>query len=332
MNFDNPQILIKDEIGNPDPEIIEPLDLIKTTPEIKNPDGKVISGDIKNETTVNDTNEGLAKVREELGLNYEQEKLPRKKWRAIRKPRNEYRQEREITTDSPFDRVGAWIKSFSKEEKNKKSNNLKVQEQFKVDRREYSEVEFDYRKGSGVEGWTSHEKGILAKGFYECSGLVIQTPDSVSIIHISPNIINDTSSGGEIVKDYDYLGHIRSALKEIIEKTVDAKKTGGDKELSKEEIQHLQKMIDSGELKTTMLLGEDNIAPIIPIELASGRNLDMPIIKTQAYYVGGLGGGGGHAIYANPKELYFIGADDTVMKKGSNFPPEMFSYEEFEKK
>ena len=60
MNFDKPQILIKDETENPDPEIVESLDLIKATPEIKNPGEEVISDDRKNEISVNNTNEGLA--------------------------------------------------------------------------------------------------------------------------------------------------------------------------------------------------------------------------------------------------------------------------------
>ncbi|MCX6717477.1 MAG: hypothetical protein NTU76_02275 [Candidatus Taylorbacteria bacterium] len=233
-----------------------------------------------------------------------------------------------MTTDSPFDRFGAWIKSFSKVEREKRGDNLKVQEQFREDRAKLPEVEFDYKKGSGVEGRVSHNSAILAKGFYECSGLIMQTPDSVSIIHISPNVINDPESGGEIVRDSDYLGHIVSALKKLTNKTIGAEKTIGGEGLSVEEIRHLQKMIDSGELKTTMLLGEEDFVPTIPMQLASGQNLSLPTIKPDAYYVGGLGGGGGYAIYASPKELYFIGADDTVMKKGVNFPPEMFEYKE----
>jgi hypothetical protein len=318
MNFEQPQIVGQeckiDQAEAQKPQV-ESLEVKKDAlvPDVDNPDIAKIE-----------------EIRKSLGISPEGkvEKIKRKSWRAVLKPREEYRKERETTTDSPFDRFGAWIKSFSKEDREKRRDNLKVQEQFKKDREALPEVGFDYKKGSGVEGYISHKGAILAKGFYECSGLVMQTPDSVSVIHISPNAINEPESGGEIVRDRDYLGHITSALKGLINKDSNTERTGRDKRLSAEEIRQLQKMIDDGELKTTILAGEDSFVPVVSTELSSGRNLFLPVIKPETYYVGGLGGGGGYAIYASAKELYFIGADDTVMKNGVNFPPEMFEYKE----
>ena len=283
---------------------------------------------IKN--TLNDER-SLEEVRISLGISMKEKKEERKGWKINFKPRNEWREEKEITTDHPIDKLKQLFKSFSKEEREKTNINKENIEQLQEDRGKFPEVEFDYKTGIGVEGRVGGEVGILAKGFYECSGLVFQSKDKVAVIHISPSTIRGTSSGGEIVTDQNIYGHIGSALKDFAFDSKDVRKTRGDIELSKDEIQKLQEMIDKGELKTTMLAGEDQFVPgTVAIELsgqtAKGHNL--PFIRPDVHYVGNLTSGKGYSIYANPNNLYFIGSNGAVLKNGKNFPPMMYGYNE----
>lgn len=253
-------------------------------------------------------------------------------WEVIRRPREQWKQEHEITTDSPFDRFRGWLKSFSKTEREAKRINEELQKEFKEDRTKYPENGFDYKKGIGVEGMAGNKVGILAKGFGECSGLVFQTPDKVAVVHISPNVFRDAFEGGEIVRDKDVRGHIRSALKKLLskEQKETAEKTINNTDLSKEEIAELQKMIDSGDLKSTMLSGEDSLVPHeIVTELGKlAKFNNLPFVKTEIHYVGAVGGGGGYAIYANPEDMYYLGSNGKVMKKGKNLPLVMYEYKE----
>jgi len=285
----------------------------------------------KAEVIVSDSNR-VEEVRKSLGISSEETKekeegkKERRGWRVNLKPRAEWRKEKELETDHPLDRLKRLVKSFSKEEREKAEINKKNVESLNQDRSKYPEAGFTYKQGTGVEGMVGGEVGILAKGFFECSGLVIQTPDSVSVIHISPNTMNSPESGGEIVSDADYSGHIRSAFKKIVNNSPDnVEKTEGGTKLTEEELSKLQDMIDAGELKSTMLIGEDKFTPIVPMNLAD-QGLNLPYIKTDAYYVGATGGDQGYAIYATPEDVYFIGSNNEVMKKGVNFPPEMFEY------
>jgi hypothetical protein len=260
--------------------------------------------------------------------------VPEKSNRLVfkKKPDEEWKQEHRITTDHPFDRFVDWLKSFSKAGREAKKLNDKLQEEFQHDRIKKKELNFDYAPGAGVEGRVGYEAGILAKGFGECSGLVFQVPDRVAVVHISPNIFRDTFEGGELVRDCDFLGHIRFALKELLIENENkfAKKTKRDTSLTKEEVAEIQKMIDSGTLKATMLSGEDEYVPdqIVRVLGNLAGSHGLPSIKTDIHYVGAMGGGGGYAIYASPEEMYFIGANGEIMKKGVNFPPTMYECKE----
>lgn len=271
--------------------------------------------------------------REELGRTMDLLKSEMKKnegWEVVRRPREQWREEHEITTDSPFDRLKGWLKSFSRSERVAKKTNKELQREFAEDRTKYPERGFDYKKGAGVEGMTGNRIGILAKGFGECSGLVFQTPDKVAVVHISPNTFRDAFEGGELVKDKDVYGHIRFALKELLsnKREVVLKRTENNTNLNKEQIAELQRMVDSGDLSATMLSGEDSLVPHeITMEfgkLAKFRNL--PYIKTGVHYVGAIGGEGGYAIYASPEDMYYIGSNGKVMKRGKNLPPAMYEY------
>ncbi|MDD4804047.1 MAG: hypothetical protein PHN69_02640 [Candidatus Pacebacteria bacterium] len=254
-------------------------------------------------------------------------------WRVERRPREEWDQKTEISTDHPLDRLGGWLKSFSKSERMAKKENERLQEDFIEDKAKYPPKGFVYKPGSGVEGMVGDKVGILATGFGECSGLVFQTPDKVSVVHISPNVFRGPADGGEIVKDTDIWGHIGFALKDFLvddNEDKDTKKTEGETLLTKEEVLKLQRIIDSGTLKSTMFSGEDNF---VPHEIAStlggfAKALDLPFIKTDIHYVGAFGGGGGYAIYASPEVLYCIGANGKILKKDKNLPPPMYSYKE----
>lgn len=231
-----------------------------------------------------------------------------------------------------MDRLGDWLKSFSKTEREARRLNERLQKEFKEDRTKYPEIEFDYKKGSGVEGMVGNKIGIPAKGFGECSGLVFQTSDKVAIVHISPNVFRDAFEGGELVRDRDVWGHIRSALKELLSgrEGKSVKKTRSNIDLNKEEIAELQKMIDSGKLKSTMLSGEDSLVPHeIAIELGKlAKFNNLPFMKTEIHYVGSIGGRGGYAIHSNSEDMYYIGSNGKVMKRGKNLPPVMYEYKE----
>lgn len=270
----------------------------------------------------------LMEVRESLGLETEKSNG----WEVIRRPIEQWKQEQQITTDSPIEKFRDWLKSFSKSERESRRSNEKLQNDFRNDRAKYPETGFDYKKGIGVEGMVGNKVGILAKGFGECSGLVFQTPDKVAVVHISPNVFKDVFEGGERVQDKDVWGHIKSALKELLieEEKATARKTDNNTDLSEEQIAKLQKMVNSGDLKSTMLSGEDILVPHgIVTELGKlAKFRGLPFMKPEIHYVGAMGGGDGYAIYANPEDMYFIGSNNKVMKKGDNLPPTMYEYQE----
>ncbi len=256
-----------------------------------------------------------------------------KGWRVKRGSEKEWKQTSETTTESPFDRFNVWLKSFSKEKRQEKKLQKILQGELETNRRKYlRESHFLYVPGTGVEGRIGSEVGILAKGFGECSGLVFQSRDKVAVIHISPNVFRDPTNGGEIVEDTDIWGHISSALKNFIdsEKESDIRKTENKVELTKDEIARLQKIIDSGTFKSIMFSGEDNYVPHeIANNLGAHANLvGLPFIKTDIHYVGASGIGGGYAVYANPENIYCVGANGKILKDGTNLPETMYSYEE----
>ena len=316
---------VKQEKKPPEKIETEKTDLTKAKTEDINEEQK--KNDRK-KTEMSEKKE-IEAIRKSIGIS-ENKDNKKNGWRAILRPRENWREERKIDTDHPLDRLKRLVKSFSKSEREKNKINENNIASLKRDRNKFPEYEMDYKHGTGVEGMVGGKVGILAKGFFECSSLVFQTPDRVSVLHISPNTIIDTSGGGEIVQNRDIYGHIRSALKGLIAEHDTVEKTaGGNINLSQEEIKKLQKMIDSGELQTTMLAGEDKVVPVVPMELASGAsNNNLPSIKTESHYFGGTGGEGGYAVYATPENIYFIGSNNRIMKKGVDFPSTMFDYKE----
>ena len=311
------------------PEQIDKLPILKPEevvfPDIPKPDNREVI-DVQQQLANDETK--LNDLRKELFTTPQNDEGERKILRIIYKPEKEWKIPKKITTDSPFDKLEGFLKSFSKEERKKRENIKKNVIDLNQDRNKFPEVEFNYTPGAGIEGRVCKESGLLATGFYECSALIFQTLDSVSIIHISPSTIRDETEGGEIVKDNDIDGHIKSALKQLISDSANTEITQGRVELSKDEIKKLQKMIDSGELKATMLAGEDNFVPSISTGLANtGEYRGLPRINTDTHYVGSLSGEGGYAVYATPKDIYFISSDNNVLKKGVDFPPTMFDYE-----
>lgn len=250
-------------------------------------------------------------------------------WKVIFKSRESWALPNAIINDNPFDELKRFFKSFTREQKDKRKLNDKLGHELALDREMFHEISFDYPYGSAIKGQVGNHVGILAKGFHDCSGLVFQGRDHVAILHISPNTIRDASEGGNIVETSDIYGHIGSALKGMLD--IDfgqhAETQNGIK-LSKEEIEKLQSSINSGEIKVTMLSGEDNLVPSVAVNLAERANLNgLPFMKVDVHYVGNLGDGAGFAIHASPDSLYFIGSNNLLLKKGENLPPTMFDYE-----
>jgi hypothetical protein len=272
---------------------------------------------------------GLLEIREKLGLGDKAEKTPQG-WRVTLKPENEWKQETEIVTEEPIDRLKHWIKSFLPSERQKVKISKENFAQFDAERSSLYSKFFIYRKGQGVEGRTgSSEVGIMAEGFGECSGLIFQTPDKVSIVHISPNTIRGTFSGGEIVRDQDIDGHISSALRNLIDEEKEFLLTTSGTKLTPEEVNKLQGMINAGSLKSTLISGEDTyVAPtIVPMIGERAREHNLPNIKIESHYVGNSVGSG-YKIWASTDSVYVFGANDVVMKKGVNLPPTMFNFED----
>lgn len=276
----------------------------------------------------------LAEVRKSLSS----EPRPRRGWMIARRPRKEWQQKQESRdySDSPIDQMTIWLKSFSKTAKETKRINNILSKELQEDRAKYPEEKFDYTKGRGVEGRVGRNKGVLATGFYECSGLVLQTPDGVAVVHISPNAFKDPSEGGELVQDRDVWGNVRSVMKGLASGDSTTEATENNTDLSESEITKLQEMADSGKLRATLLAGEDNI---VPHEVATGlgyqaKSNNLPFIKTDIHYVGEATGNDvgysgnekGNSIYANPENVYFIGSNGQVLKKDENLPPLMYEY------
>jgi len=307
------------------PEAVEP------TPEavVEEPPRKVLSAQEITAQQQRDQQE-LQEARDSL----EKELEKPKQWRAERKPREEWYEERDLEPANAIDAFQAWLKSFTPNERRKNKENQECQKDFSADRSKYLETTFDYTKGAGVEGRVakplhSLKSAILAKGFHECSGLVFQTKDGVSVVHISPNTLRGTFAGGERVMDENIDGHIKSALKILLNKNEGVETTNGVTELTPQEIEVLQKMANSGELRSTMFAGEDQF---VPHEIAGyfGQEAKwhkLPSIKTDIHYVGNRVGTG-YAIHASPDRIYCIGANNAVMEQGKNFPPTMYEFKE----
>jgi hypothetical protein len=252
----------------------------------------------------------------------------RERWRLI--PRESRNEGVSVASKSAqpsglFARAAKQIKSLI-EGKKDQSGDESVVSQFERDVNKYHRINFNYQVGAGVEGWTTHEKSILANGFFDCSALTFQKDNFVSALHLSPNLIRDPFEGGELVQDYDYKSHIASALRGILSGGDTRKTSSGDK-LSEKEIRILQELLDSNKIKVTMLMGEQQCAFDILTKISSGLDPVLPTIKPEVYSVEGFGGKAGYSVYVDPENLYVIGGNNKVIKKGANFPDQMYDYQ-----
>jgi len=115
----------------------------------------------------------------------------------------------------------------------------------------------------------------------------------------------------------------------MINNNLSNKKTASESELSQNEIQELQKLFDSGLIKTSMIHGEAKVSLELPLTFATRANLEkLPFFKTDDYYVGGKSLGTEFSVYANPESIYVIGKNNKIMKKGVDFPPIMIDFKE----
>ncbi len=269
----------------------------------------------------------LLEIRQSLGL----EAQERKGWNVVLKPEKEWKKnEQETKTESLFDRLTIWSRSFSATERLARKDNEELIRELDKERLRLPQRSFDYKRGAGVEGMVGKDVGILAKGFFDCSGLVFQTKKGVAVVHISPNVFKDPSEGGESVEDRDVWGHTRSALKELLDREGESHTNRTIKaNLNEAEIAELQEMIDSGDLRSTMLSGEGNI---VPNEIAHSlgtlaRSRNLPFMKTDIHCLDGIRlGEKGYAIYATPDSIYCVGSNGSILKNGKNFPPTMYEY------
>jgi hypothetical protein len=314
-------------MGNPEQlNIIEETqEKNETTPEVA-PEKPL--KEMLDEQTIQDQRERDHAEIEEITASLEKEIRESSQWRAVRKPREEWYEEKEAATDDPLNSLLKWAKSFSRAERENRKINEECKRDYYADSDKYPETVFDYKQGSGVEGRVARKTAIRAQGFYECSGLVFQTKEGVSVVHISPNILKGTFAGGERVRDENIDGHIKSALKTLLDGKESVETTNGSTELTSQEIEALQKMADSGELKSTLFSGEEQF---VPHEIACNLGQDarfhkLPSVKTDIHYVSNRTGKG-YIVYASPNKIYCIGSNNVVMEQGKNFPPTMYDFE-----
>jgi hypothetical protein len=243
------------------------------------------------------------------------------------KPESVWNPKDEDYNFDPISKIKNYFKIFSKEEiekrKIQKNNEKSLSEDFK----KYGIKNFDYSPGDGVIGMIGKGTGVLANGFRNCSALVFQKGDNVSILHISPESLNHYSEYS--LRDTNVYAHISSSLKEILEneRVKSSKKTNRGLILGENEINELQKLFDSGDIKATMIHGEDKMSLELPLGFATGANaLKLPYFKTDSHYVGGQRLGKGFSVYANPENIYVIGENNNILKNGVNFPATIIDY------
>jgi len=230
-------------------------------------------------------------------------------------------------TKNPIDRITNIFKRFSKKETTQRKIQKSNENDFTNDNKKYQRISFNYNPGDGVLGMTGNHIGILANNFRNCSSLIFQGEKNISVIHISPEVLNHYSDFN--FKDSNIYGHISSALREIINNNLSSKKTIGDSELSQNEIQELQKLFDSGLIRASMIHGEIKASLELPITLATSANIKkLPFFKTDDYYVGDKSLGTEFSVYANPENIYVVGENNRIMKKGVNFPPTIIDFKE----
>jgi hypothetical protein len=245
------------------------------------------------------------------------------------KPESVWNPKDEDYNFDPISKITNYFKRFSKEEIEKRTIQKNNEKSLTLDIKKYGNRTFDYTPGDGVIGVTGKGVGVLAKGFRNCSALVFQKGDGVSVLHISPESLNHHSDYS--LKDTNVYSHISSALNEILEnqKEKSSKETKGDLILGENEINELQKLFDAGEIKATMIHGEGKISLELPLNFATRADaLKLPYFKTDSHYVGGQKLGTGFSVYANPESIYVIGENNNVIKSGVNLPPTMIDFKE----
>lgn len=267
--------------------------------------------------------ENINNTKEEINKSFEK----RKGYSFSFKPENIWNKKDEEYIESPINKITNIFKRFSKKEIEERKIQKNNENDFLNDNKKYKKISFDYNPGDGVLGRTGNYVGIIANNFRNCSSLVFQGKNGISVIHISPEALNHYSDFN--LKDSNVYGHISSALREIINNNLSDKKTVGDSELNQNEIQELQKLFDSGEIKATMIHGEDKVSLELPLNFATTANSKkLPFFKTESYYVGGKSLGSEFSVYANPENIYVIGENNRIMKKGVDFPQTMIDFKE----
>jgi hypothetical protein len=209
--------------------------------------------------------------------------------------------------------------------KKKNENSVSVVEALDSSTRDYPRLNLLYNPGDGIVGMSAREAGIMARGFMDCSAIVFQTKDRVAIIHVSPRAIQD-GHFDSAVSDHDIYGHIKSVLKNILNNGSTDRSRAGTA-MSNKDLEQIQILFDRGEIGLSILTGEDRVGPDFALELnnMAGSN-KIPIMKPKVYNVSGLGGGGGHSVFATPKDVFFIGSNNVVKQRGVDFTPEIVKY------
>jgi hypothetical protein len=314
-------------IGNQEVDKIERKVLVETNENVEK--DNIISIDCINnkpgekELTRSDNQDNINLTKEKINQSFEK----RKRYSFLFKPEDVWNEKDEEYTKNPINKITDIFKRFSKKEKEKRKIQKNNENDFINDNKKYQKISFNYKPGDGVLGMVGNNVGILANNFRDCSSLVFQGRRGVSIIHISPEALNQYSDFN--LRDSNIYGHISSALKEIINNNLSNKKTMGDFELNPDEIQELQKLFDSGDIKATMIHSENKLSLELPINLATmGNSKKLPFFKTESYYVGGKSLGTEFSVYVNPENIYVIGENNRIMKKGVDFPKTIIDFKE----
>lgn len=287
-----------------------------------------------------------------IGDDGEKKESNQVKWKTVRKPESEWKIIEKDYVNNPIDKIKRFISSLGNDERIKNKLLKESQEQFLDDYKKHKPKFFNYFPGDGVVGRVGgKDVGIMAEGFKDCSALVLQTNDKVVIIHLSPITMNSSHQYGEVlnVRQSDYISHIKGALKQLIENNKQTplnllnytdemlkklatrelfEKTTGINKLDDQEMNKMQKMIDDGLIRSTLIAGEDQFVPNIVNELASNnKSHGLPSIRTEAHYVRDLNKiGGDYSVYATTENIYIKGQENKILKKGVNFPPTMFDF------
>ncbi len=259
----------------------------------------------------------------------------KKGWNASLKPQSEWDEEyrtrttqykneadyyREKYSANPLNFLKRWVKSFSKDARDKKAVSEKIKVDFAEQQKKFPyEKHLIYQPEAGVVGAVYENSIINAPGFLNCSGLVFQTEGKVAVIHMSPETVKQEDI---LVGDIDVLGHIRSVIKQLIGGSENGKTKAGSV-LSEEEIKTAQALIDSGALKSTMIVGDPIMTWLVDYMSRDGKAHNLPNMKVGSHFVGPEKS----TVYATPEKI-FVEKSGVILEDGVNMPPPMFDFEE----